>query len=547
MSYLVLARKWRPQTFDELVGQEPIGRILKNAITQNKIAHAYIFSGPRGVGKTSTARILAKAINCERGPTPDPCGKCHACIAITDGSSLDVAEIDGASNRGIDNIRDLRESVRYAPSGSRSKVYIIDEAHMLTSEAFNALLKTLEEPPPNVIFVLATTAPRKIPSTVLSRCQHLPFRRVPRLKIRERLKLISATEGLTVTESALDLIARAGDGSIRDSLTILDQIAAFSDSVTEQDIKDLLGITDLAVIVQLVSAVIDGDRKSIVMSIADLVESGTDLKAFAKDFLQFVRDLLIAKIRDDAETAVDVGDEEFAAIRGLKDKATEEHVALLLSELIKAEPGIKSAFHPRIALEMALIRLSMLSHLRSINEALKIVQGIEMQQGQISKRRKKAETDNSASGTEPPAKDEILAPFIADAPPDVLDPSSSDLSLSDVWNSAVENLEKTNHPLACKLREGTVAFDHDKIMIVYNGGLAVHAESVKESLPFIKGLVNELSGKKISVTVETTKGRSVTRKDLKEQALRNPIVAEALRLFEGRITDIIPNTNKGGE
>ncbi|MGO9612481.1 MAG: DNA polymerase III subunit gamma/tau [Dissulfurispiraceae bacterium] len=547
MSYLVLARKWRPQTFDELVGQEPIGRILKNAITQNKTAHAYIFSGPRGVGKTSTARILAKAINCERGPTPDPCGKCHTCIAIADGSSMDVAEIDGASNRGIDNIRDLRESVRYAPSGSRSKVYIIDEAHMLTNEAFNALLKTLEEPPPNVIFVLATTAPAKIPSTVLSRCQHLPFRRVPRLKIKERLKLISATEGLTVTESALDLIARASDGSIRDSLTILDQIAAFSDNVTEQDIKDLLGITDLEVIVRLVSAVIDGDRKSIVMSIADLVEAGADLKAFAKDFLQFVRDLLIAKIRDDEETALDVGDEEFSAIKRLKDKATEEHLALLLSELIKAEPGIKSAFHPRIALEMALIRLSMLSHLRSINEALKIVQGIDMQQGQISKRRKKAETDKSASGTEPLAEEETVAPAVANAPRDILDPSSSHLSLSDAWNSAVENLEKTNHPLACKLREGTVAFNGDKIMVVYNGGLAVHAESVKENLPFIKGLVSELSGTKISVTVETAKGRSVTRKDLKEQALNNPIVAEALRLFEGRITDIIPNTNKSGE
>ncbi len=256
MSYLVLARKWRPKTFDELTGQEPIAGILKNAILNNKVAHAYIFSGPRGVGKTSTARILAKALNCVQGPTTEPCGKCPSCVAVADGSSMDVTEIDGASNTGVDNIRDLRERVRYASYGGGYKVYIIDEAHMLSTAAFNALLKTLEEPPAHVIFVLATTEPKKIPATVLSRCQHLPFRRISTQRIKERLRYISGEENLRIADSAFEMIARAADGSMRDSLTILDQIASFSEEISSEDVKDLLGFTDMQTLSHLAEAVI---------------------------------------------------------------------------------------------------------------------------------------------------------------------------------------------------------------------------------------------------------------------------------------------------
>lgn len=537
MSYLVLARKWRPQTFEDLVGQEAIARILKNAITHNKIAHAYIFSGPRGVGKTTTARILAKALNCASGPTPEPCGKCQSCIEITDGSSMDVSEIDGASNTGVDNIRNIRERVRYAPSGSRHKVYIIDEAHMLSIPAFNAFLKTLEEPPPHVIFVLATTEAKKIPPTVLSRCQHLPFRRISGQKIKERLKFISGADGIKATDSALEMIARAADGSMRDSLTILDQIASFSEDITESEIKDLLGITDIETLSRLSSSVIEGDRKGIINIISELTNTGADLKTFTKDLLQFIRNLLIAKIAGETENVIDLSEKESIAINKLRDKTSEEHMAVVLSELIKAEPGIRSAFYPRIALEMTLIRLSMLSHLKSVNEALSILGNALPEQGsKIQGVKRSSEFRSSNPQILEPAKPELISRSAI----------SNQQSLSDIWNVVLEKIDETNHPLYSKLNEGFVSFGDDGINIAFNGGLSVHAESVKENIPLIKKAIQDISGKDISINVETVEVKSVSKKDLKEDARNNPIIKEAIELFEGRIVDVMPINNKSG-
>lgn len=537
MSYLVLARKWRPRTFEDLIGQEHVARILKNAISQDKVAHAYIFSGPRGVGKTSTARILSKALNCVNGPTPVPCGECPSCTAISDGSSIDVLEIDGASNTGVDNIRDLRERVIYGPSGGRYKVYIIDEVHMLSTSAFNALLKTLEEPPPHVIFVLATTEPKKIPPTVLSRCQHLPFRRISGQKIKERLGFISGAEGIKITGGALDMIARAADGSMRDSLTILDQIASFSEDITAEEVKDLLGITDVETLAGITSAVIGGKRKDLVGIIAELTYTGTDLKAFTRDLLQFVRNLLIAKIAGDTEEIMDLSEEESDALGAIKGTAAEEHIAILLSELIKAEPAIRNAYHPRIALEMTLIRLSMLSHLKSINEAIQVIQGAEppgvQETPSVKPRRAPEAVETTHKPGEPPPSPLRLG---------------DDASIPDVWTAVFERIDSTNHPLASKIQEGSVAFDNDAIAMVFNGGLTVHAESVRESLPEIRKIIRDVAGRDIPLSVETVKTASApSRKDLKEKALRNPVINEALELFEGRILDVIPMQNKGGD
>ena len=242
MSYQVLARKWRPQVFEDVVGQGHITRTLQNAITSGRLAHAFLFSGPRGVGKTTTARILAKALNCDQGPTPTPCGKCDSCIETAAGTAVDVVEIDGASNRGIEHIRELREAVKYAPVGGKYKVYVIDEVHMLTNEAFNALLKTLEEPPPHVIFIFATTEPQKIPATIHSRCQRYGFKRVAVHEIIERLRTIAAAERITISDLGLARIARAAEGSMRDSLSLLDQAVSYSGlEIKDEELQATLG------------------------------------------------------------------------------------------------------------------------------------------------------------------------------------------------------------------------------------------------------------------------------------------------------------------
>lgn len=540
MAYLVLARKWRPQTFDDLVGQEHVARILKNAITNSKVAHAYIFSGPRGVGKTSTARILAKALNCIQGPTPDPCGTCPSCTAVADGSSIDVSEIDGASNTGVDNIRDLRERIRYAPSESRYKIYIIDEAHMLSTSAFNALLKTLEEPPPHVIFVLATTEPKKIPPTVLSRCQHLPFKRISGQQIKGRLKVIADAEKINIAGPALDMIARAAEGSMRDALTILDQIVSFTENITAAEVKDLLGITDTETLSRLTAAVIEGNRKEIVNLLAGLTDTGADLKAFTRDLLQFIRNLLIAKIVDEPEGIVELSEEEVASIGTIKDSTTEEHLALILSELIKAEPGIRGAFYPRIALEMALLRLSFLNHLTMINEALRVVQGADTDDRRVSRTLPAgSEKKNEQIVSESKSNRDIPVP-----PTHPRRFPERNTPLPDLWNKVLDAIDETNHPLASKLRDGKASFAADEITIVFNGGMSVHVESVKENLPAIRDMIKERSGKTVSFKIETAKSTGISKKELKEKALRNPVVVEALELFEGRIIDVIPMNNK---
>ncbi len=370
MSYLVLARKWRPTVFEDLAGQEAITRILTNAVSQGKISHAYIFSGPRGVGKTSAARILAKALNCKEGPTASPCGRCDSCRGITEGSSVDVIEIDGASNNSVDDIRDLRERVKYAPAGGKYKVYIIDEVHMLSTSAFNALLKTLEEPPPHVIFVLATTEMKKIPATVLSRCQHMPFRRIAAAVIKARLSHIADAEGINISSHALGLVAKAADGSMRDSLTILDQISSFTDEISEEHVQNLLGLTDFGVLARASRALITGNRVDLLEIIDNLAEQGADLRTFSRELAQFFRDILIASVVKQPSAVLDLSDEELSAVKELVAASSEDQLALMLAEVMKAETDVRNSSLPRMALEMALIRTSFLSSLKPVKEII---------------------------------------------------------------------------------------------------------------------------------------------------------------------------------
>src|SRR2546425_6004513 len=296
MSYTVIARKWRPQNFEDVVGQRTITQTLQNAIRSKRVAHAFIFSGPRGVGKTTTARILARALNCHRGPTAEPCGECVSCIEIAAGNSLDVQEVDAASNRGIDDIRELRDNIKYRPARDRFKIFIIDEVHMLTNEAFNALLKTLEEPPEHVKFIMATTEPHKVPVTILSRCQHFEFKMIPYQQILERLRLIAQSEGIQISDYALRLICSASEGSMRDAQSALDQVLAFSGKeVRDEDVRALLGVIAEDLLNTVVDAVTERNRGVLLDQVHEVAAHGHDLRVFCRKLLEHFRHLVVIK------------------------------------------------------------------------------------------------------------------------------------------------------------------------------------------------------------------------------------------------------------
>jgi DNA polymerase III subunit gamma/tau len=371
MSYQVIARKYRPQTFDEVVGQNAAAQTLRNAILQNRIAHAYLFAGARGVGKTSTARILAKALNCKQGPTVTPCNECPSCVEITAGNSIDVLEIDAASNRGIDEIRELRENVKYAAARDRYKVFIIDEVHMLTTEAFNALLKTLEEPPPQVIFILATTELHKVPSTILSRCQHFNFRAISYHEVLGQLKKIADEEHIQISDEALNAIARASEGSMRDAQSQLDQIIAFcGNEIKDEQVRDLLGIVPQQMLDDFTNAIVQQDARKVLVLIDQLVSSGLNLQHFVREMLGHFRNLLMLKIAGEDPKLIPLAPAEMGRACELAAHFSEEDLTRFFQILVAAEGEMRWSSQPRFHLEMALTRVLHAKRLVSIEELI---------------------------------------------------------------------------------------------------------------------------------------------------------------------------------
>lgn len=371
MSYLVIARKWRPRTFEEVIGQPHATRTLQNAIRLERIAHAYLFTGARGVGKTSVARILAKSLNCENGPSPTPCDQCSNCREIAAGNSVDVLEIDGASNRGIDNIRELRETVRYRPAKGRFKVYIIDEVHMLTTEAFNALLKTLEEPPSHVIFIFATTEPHKIPATILSRCQRFDFRRVALSGLVDHLKRITEGEGAHFSDGVLFAIAREADGSMRDAQSLLEQLLAFSgDGLPDEEILDILGVIDRRSVLRAGEAVLSGDAAGCLDLVDDLYRRGIDCRRFCQHLCDHFRNLLFMSIGQGRDTKLDLPSEEKEYLKAQARLTTADSLHVFFQMLLRGEEEIRRSSMPKIALEMLLLRMAQLPGLESLDALL---------------------------------------------------------------------------------------------------------------------------------------------------------------------------------
>ncbi|NOZ70269.1 MAG: DNA polymerase III subunit gamma/tau [Deferribacteres bacterium] len=514
MSYIVLARKWRPRGFDDLVGQESVARTLRNALASEKVAHAYLFSGPRGVGKTSSARILAKALNCEQAAGSDPCGECTSCRAITDGASVDVFEIDGASNNSVEAVRELRETVKYAPSGGRYKIYIIDEVHMLSTSAFNALLKTLEEPPPHVVFIFATTEPKKIPSTILSRCQHYSFRRITRAMIREQLKKITAAEKINITEGALQMISKAADGSMRDALTLLDQACSFTDDITEKELQGLLGLPETEIITSLSKNILTGNIPDTLSLIKELTDRGSDLRQLTRELVEYFRNIAVVKVTRNPEELLEFSTEEVQGLRELASDAGIEELTLLLSELLRLEGEVRSAVNPRYTLELGLLRMSFVKGMTSIGSILQML-GDSGAPGE-------KKTEVREQQPEPPAR-----PHIRDK--------------EGIWKQLLERLDTEDHLLACKLMEAApLELTASELAIGFNGGMTVLADFIKGKASVINPLLQEISGRSLRLKILSLPGEKAEKdnKKIKEEVFSEPLVREALKIFSGSLIKV---------
>jgi DNA polymerase-3 subunit gamma/tau len=363
MDYQVSARKYRPGTFDDVIGQPHVVQTLVNAITTKRIAQAYLFSGTRGVGKTTVARILAKALNCEQGPTGTPCGVCVNCTEIAQGRSVDVIEIDGASNTSVDDVREIRENVKFTPFKGTYRVYIIDEVHMLSNSAFNALLKTLEEPPAHVVFIFATTEIHKIPATILSRCQHYNFRRIAKTEIIARLRHVADQDGIAIEERSLAALARASEGSMRDGLSLLDQALAFGGkSIVHAELETLLGAVPQELLRSLIQAMISQDSAAALRALSQLIEGGHDLRAYCADVVEYLRNLLVVSVTppQDWSALIEGSGDDLAQFAADKDSLTPEQIQQLFTLFTQAEDALRFSAHPRFVLETAAVKATRL-------------------------------------------------------------------------------------------------------------------------------------------------------------------------------------------
>src|SRR3989442_801475 len=520
MKYQVIARKFRPQGFEDVVGQKPIIQTLQNAIQMGRVGHAYLFSGPRGVGKTTTARILAKGLNCVEGPTITPCNRCPSCEEITLGKSIDVFEIDAASNTGVDNIRELRESAKYAAARSRYKIFIIDEVHMLSTSAFNALLKILEEPPPHVVFIMATTERHKLPATILSRCQQFIFRTISPAEIHAHLRQIADREGVKIDDRALSYIVKASEGSMRDAQSLLDQIISFSgQKVVDEDVRDVLGFIPSEILERTLDALAARDSKALLENAGIVVDQGLNLQQYVREFIGKIRDLLIVKLG--LQDKILGSAEEKRSLAARAEKFSEQDLIRFFDMLLRLESELRWTSQPRFHLEVGLVKLAKVGHVREIEEVLRELKGMD---GPAPAKR---------PAPAPPKRQQVSENKAATSAADV----PGTITFADIFIRRVEDKSATTAVYLQKAER--ITRTEDRIEVVMPNGTPLAMLQSKEHKAILDNIAGELVGKPVSVSLimKEPQGKG---EGTPENAKDEPLVKKFLEVFRGDLAQIKP-------
>ncbi len=576
MSYLVLARKWRPVQFKEVLGQQHVTTTLENAIKSGRIANAYLFSGPRGVGKTTIARILAKAINCEKGPTITPCNQCSNCIEITESRSLDVFEIDGASNRGIDEVRNLRENLRYPPNKSRYKIYIIDEVHMLTVEAFNALLKTLEEPPKNVLFIFATTEPHKVPATISSRCQRFTFKRMSIKRIVEQLKKICDAEKIAIDEESLLTIAKKADGSMRDAESVLDQAFSFcGNEIKYENLIELLGIIDSDLLFELSDCIKTHDIQRALTLANNIFMEGYDVNEFLIHAAEHFRNILFTKA---TQSVAQLDVSEILAQRYLKEAAEfqEEDLLRYINLANETEYAIKRSSNPRLKFEFALAKMVKMDSSLKLSQLIERIDGLQrnfhpvsFEKAPISNYQPQIIKDQPAGRSQnrpqhlllADRKSEILASFsptVPDGPNQEVVPvenknETQKVTMVDIetiqssWELIIETIRKQKVALAAFINEGKpTAVDNNILEITFRNDNGFHINSIMNNKILIEKIINQIIGTPLHIkcvkgdlpmdnTTSITADTNINESAPVDRKINDTLIEEVVAAFDGEV------------
>ena len=568
MAYVSLYRKWRPQTFSDIVGQDNVVKTLKNAIKLDRIAHAYLFCGPRGTGKTSTAKILAKALNCEEGPTVDICDECSACNKITNNNSIDVLEIDAASNRGINEIRELREKVKFSPTEGNYKVYIIDEVHMLTTEAFNALLKTLEEPPEYVIFILATTEPNKLLSTILSRCQRFDFGRLSINDIIERLSYICEQEEVEISQKALSSIARNAGGGMRDAISILDQTISYAGSeITMDDVSAVLGMVDRDILIELTKIMIENDVEAALNLVSDIIGQGKNISQFVDDLIHHLRNLLLLKECKDTNKLVEVGTEEKEELKSLVGDLLVGQLLRWIEILNEMSYDLKQTTQQRLILEMGIIKLvkaetdksldTILNRLTRLEEKVANGQIASQPQQQTEVKSKsevkdkkqqskpsKTETSkdskqaNSTTPEQDKEKSEEQKKHKASKVADLEAPEDVGIDqIKSQWDQFLDYLNKQDMKLAAFLRDAKpFKVENNKLLLAFKHEF--HKGQIEAKKQVVEKALKKLLGVSLQIKCIVADSNNQQEKSEEEKIKDHPLVKEALELFSGQVVKV---------